>query len=373
MTTADPQIKERLSRAADPIRIDVESHLHALRTKSDRRASPRRVATVAMALVVAAVAVLAAWSLLPRGHATQPASDSGPTGTIAYMRISGTGDQQDSDLMAADAGTGAASPLLTGSSFAVFPVWSPDGTRVAFAMNDPGGDSTSLYVMNADGADLTRIGGGSVVSISWSPQGDRIAFVDRQSFSGSGLYVVTPTGSDPQLISPGQWESVSWSPDGQRFVLTGWPHNTEHGCPPDCTDIYTMRSDGGGLTKLTDDNIYEHYATWSPDGTKIVYTRTKNFDDADYGSDVFVMNADGTGQTRLTDWQGFDSFPVWSPDGRSLAFASDRGATAKQQQDNRDNGSFGGISLWVMAADGSDPRMLVDGGSDALAPSSWAP
>ncbi len=84
-----------------------------------------------------------------------------------------------------------------------------------------------------------------------------------------------------------------------------------------------------------------------------------------------MINADGTGITRLTDSRGPDLFPVWSPDGRWIAFASARGATQAQKQAIAD-GSLGGISVWVMAADGSDPRMLVDGGQDFAAPGSWA-
>ncbi len=99
---------------------------------------------------------------------------------------------------------------------------------------------------------------------------------------------------------------------------------------------------------------------------------SKDPDDADPTSEIFVINADGTGLTQLTDSPGLDFLPVWSPDGRWIAFASVRGATDAQKQAIADGKGFGGISIWVMAADGSDPRMLVDGGQDVAAPASWA-
>jgi TolB protein len=57
------------------------------------------------------------------------------------------------------------------------------------------------------------------------------------------------------------------------------------------------------------------------------------------------MNAQGDGKTRLTDSVGVDVYPKWSPDGTQIAFLS-----------NRD----GNVEIYVMNADGSDPRNLTN-------------
>jgi dipeptidyl aminopeptidase/acylaminoacyl peptidase len=80
------------------------------------------------------------------------------------------------------------------------------------------------------------------------------------------------------------------------------------------TDIYRIKTDGTGLTRLTNAGGFNGYAAWSPDGAKIAFSTNRD----DEGS-IYVMNADGSGQARLTTglaaWQ-----PVWSPDGTQIAF-----------------------------------------------------
>lgn len=65
------------------------------------------------------------------------------------------------------------------------------------------------------------------------------------------------------------------------------------------------------------------------------------------GMSIFVMHADGSQKLRLTASGAFDQFPTWSPDGRMIAFDSDR--------------ADGITSIWAMDADGSNPRMLANG------------
>jgi Tol biopolymer transport system component len=378
MTTADPQLKERLSRAVDLASLEIERRLQELHDASARRSATRRIGTIAFALGLAALALVAAWRLLPIGTGDDSvANDPTPTGRIAYMvaTVDMTGSGDEIDLYSVDADTGNVSPLLKGPDIAISPTWSPDGTRVAFAMDEPGGSAYDLYVMNADGSDLLHVGGGTVRSVAWSPDGASIAYTDmlttQENPQSAGVYVVAADGSGTHQILHGSWQSVSWSPDGARLLLAGYPVNEEHACPPDCGDLYTVAPDGTDLVRLTADDPYENLASWSPDGKRIVFGRSDEPDDASYESDVYVMNADGTGMTKLTDWSGFDSFPTWSPDGEWIAFASDRGATEAQQEANAASEAFAGVSVWLVRSDGSDLRVLVEGGHRAAAPTSW--
>jgi Tol biopolymer transport system component len=166
---------------------------------------------------------------------------------------------------------------------------------------------------------------------------------------------------------------VSWSPDGERLLVVGHPPNPNGVSGPENWDIYTARTDGTELTQLTQTEEWEHLATWSPDGTQILFTRsTDSSDDADYPSDVWVMNADGSEARALTDWRGFDAFPVWSPDGRWIAFASDRDASPEEQAAFRRGDAISGISVFAMRTDGTDVRRVVTARQDeALIPGSW--
>src|SRR6266702_3949176 len=98
---------------------------------------------------------------------------------------------------------------------------SPDRKRAVFMTVDPRGGS--LWVANTDGSDARRLTDSMwrIIRIpfaaSWSPQGNRIAFViTRENFSG--IYSINTDGSDFHFVAYG--DKFSWSPDGQRLAIT---------------------------------------------------------------------------------------------------------------------------------------------------------
>lgn len=112
------------------------------------------------------------------------------------------------------------------------------------------------------------------------------------------------------------------------------------GCQP---DIYIMNANGDGATALTTDPALDDEADLSPDGKKVVF-----FSGREGNAYIYVMNADGSGLTKLTGGGGGDTSPRWSPDGKRIAY------------------SHSG-SLWVMNADGSDQKMIMQAQDAATA------
>jgi len=138
--------------------------------------------------------------------------------------------------------------------------------------------------------------------------------------------------------------------------------------------IWTVNPDGGALTQLTPGYspgsacaAGDEEPRWSPDGTKIAFTRTKG------GSqDIWVMNADGTNQTRLTnDGDGkcsetgpnntWSENPAWSPDGKKIIFTSARASTNFNE------------SLWTMNADGTGQTLLLTTATSHVSEASYSP
>jgi Tol biopolymer transport system component len=363
----DPQLHDRLHRAADPIDADPEARLDALhagvRTHARRRRAAGLAAGVAVALLVSAVA----WQMRP-GGARVAGAGSTLSGTMAYSSY-----DFGNPTMSVRARTFGGSDTEIVAVINDSPVeFSPDGTQLAYAQR--AGDGTAMTVANADGSNAHEVGQGlGAEQLSWSPDGTRLAFIAQPSGNVAGKDVSIldlATGDVTRL--PGAdgywWQQIAWSPDGSQIALAGSLPK-----PDSANGIYLLPLDGGALTQLKTDLNWTEFMDWSPDGSQLAFSiRNVPFpaDRADYEWDVAVINADGTGFSQLTDRPGWDNFPVWSPDGNWIAFSSDRDASATQQQANSDgnpNGTFGGVGIYVMHPDGSDVQPVLLAGDGALA------
>ena len=114
-------------------------------------------------------------------------------------------------------------------------------------------------------------------------------------------------------------------------------------------EIYTMKSDGSGQTRLTFNEATDSTPTWSPNGQQIASHSYRDNDEhvpkVLRNSEIYVMDADGESQRRLTHYLGLDTRPDWHPDGSQIAFTSTR------------NGNF---NIYVMDIDGSNVEQVTD-------------
>ena len=113
----------------------------------------------------------------------------------------------------------------------------------------------------------------------------------------------------------------AWSPDGKKIAYVSF-----RGKPEPRGEIYVMNTDGTNPINLTQSpEIAEGASSWSPDGKQIVFTSFGKFNGhASFQSDIWVMGADGSNPRNLTNHDASDANPEWSPDGRQIAFSSDR-------------------------------------------------
>jgi TolB protein len=153
--------------------------------------------------------------------------------------------------------------------------------------------------------------------------------------NGSGQHQIT---HDPGFDDNGP----AWSPDSTKIVFSrcAVPFGFEAYC-----DIEVVNADGTGMTKLLGGNWTHHGPTYSPDGQQIAFSS----DRGGYVQAVWVMNSDGSGPRRLTKPAIQASGPEWSPGGSKILFDTIAGTPGEIID-----------SVWVMAADGSRPRKLAD-------------
>lgn len=239
----------------------------------------------------------------------------------------------------------------------------------------------SLYTVNIDGTNMKQIPHDmDIVDYCpvWSPDGSKIAFLSYKSDPKSrdiNFYIINSDGtnriecnipkSDPQAQYKAFHSFPIWSPKGDKLLFSFNQY------------IYIINSDGTNLTKLTAEPIeagdVQLPPSWSPDGSKILFqspTKTSPL------TNIYIMNSDGSGLTQLTQ-SGYtagqplpstftrDSNPVWSPDGTKVAFLS---SLINRTEDNKSTINY---RLSIMGTDGKN-RVDIPG-NDNLSYYYWSP
>lgn len=217
--------------------------------------------------------------------------------TIAYTRYD-TPTVGDLYLMNVD-GTGA-KRLTSGPETHTAGTFTPDGSKILFTKNV--NQATSIWIMNVDGSEQRRL----TTSSEWesspaiSPDGAQVVFV--RSFE---LWIMNLDGTGQRKLSNdpfGQAHNASFSPNGSK-IMYSFNKNLN-------TSIYIMNSDGTGLTQVSASGRYS--PRFSPDGKKIVFQANEGFGGFGNNDEIEVMNVDGSQVVRLTTVEGHDTAPSWS-------------------------------------------------------------
>ena len=166
------------------------------------------------------------------------------------------------------------------------------------------------------------------------------------------IYLMDGNGNNVKKItdSIGTKQYASFSPDGKKIVFE---YTSEYA--PN-TGIYVMDADGKNVVRLSANDNQDNEPSWSPDGKWIVFESYR-----DGNAEIYKMTSDGKTQIRLTqntvvDWQA-----SWSPDGKQIVFCA--------QVANSDSPYY---QIYLMAADGSHQIVLTDTDGDNSYPS-WSP
>jgi len=301
-------------------------------------------------LIVFATVLAVSWLGLAASSSSVDAKAPGPNGEIAFRHVDPSLPDNMIRTVNPD-GTHQVSVHL-GEEFQ----WSPDGSTLAIG----GGDGTAALIVNPDTGAVRKIKLPDptlqLFCSAWSPDAERLAcgsFSDDAS--RNGIYTIrisdgrglTRITSNPRGLD---FIGGDWSPDGTRLVFTRWdstrPRNTNQA-------IFVVNLDGTGLRRISpwgaggESGLLTYVlAGWSPDGNKILFSEN--------GS-LFTVHPDGTGLTKIV-LEGISlSFacssacaldPGWSPDGTKIVFAM---FTAAQ----------GAVNIYTANADGSGVYQLT--------------
>jgi dipeptidyl aminopeptidase/acylaminoacyl peptidase len=278
-------------------------------------------------------------------------------------------------------------PLTAGAKADVLPRWSPDGRMVAWVSSRS--EPSAIFMMAVDGPGepgVVASWADEITELTWSPSGDRLAFVGRvrdperygppgttkpeadmpprrvtrlgSQYNGDGwvfdrrpqLHVVPIDGScPPQQITDIEAGAAgaAWSPDGTRLAYVAATHDTWD--IDDCNDLWVVDAAGGEATRLSEGKMSWSDPAWSPDGTRIAVMAVPSPEDGPRHGQLWVIDTTNGGAVRwaasldrnLTPY-GATRPPLWIAD-EALVGAEDHGR------------------VQIVAASASDHRVVVGG------------
>lgn len=175
--------------------------------------------------------------------------------------------------------------------------WSPDERRIAMpCVLD---DILRICLIDVDSGKapsplhFVRLSDLSV-SLSWSPDGTRLAY----ALDSVGEIRIIDLRQMSVVSSGRSGKQPAWSPDGKRISFVGSTDSNY--------DIFVMDMDGSNLNRLTNHPAADESPSWSPDGTKIAFVSERVS-----GWAIYVMDADGGNPMRITDPVEGQARPVW--------------------------------------------------------------
>ncbi|MGH9673589.1 MAG: prolyl oligopeptidase family serine peptidase [Bryobacteraceae bacterium] len=268
---------------------------------------------------------------------------------------------------------------------------SPDGKWIAYTVTEPDFKQdayvTRLWMIEtATGRNfpLTR-GEKSSTSPRWSPAGGWLAFLSDRAGDRNQIFAIAPDGGEAVQLTKAETAvgSYEWSHDGRSILFTAsepvtqslkdrrenfgdWTvvrreYSHTHIWTIDVAEALKAPVAGTQRTKGTDFSVGG--ASWSPDGSRIAFSATKNPDlTQGDSSDIYVLTLADQSVKKIVSQPGGDRGPVWSPDASQIAFTSAMGRIGSAAYNSR---------IAVVAAGGGAPRSLTDGFDESPSLVDW--
>ncbi|TMP38369.1 S9 family peptidase [Pseudoalteromonas rubra] len=232
-------------------------------------------------------------------------------------------------------------PLLSDTHNHFSPVFSPDGTKMAYLSSKEG--KVQIYVRDLASGLTARVTDVAMTpsSLSFSPDGSQLAFS-----------MFTPGKSKPLFSLDFKPKDAKWADNAQYIDQTLFQRDGAGMKRPGNMHVYVVPAIGGSPRQITSGkHDYAGSLAWSSDGKQIIVSANTH-DDAQFdvfNSDLLAVDVLTTNVTELTAMSGPEHSPTLSPNGKKLAFLG-----------FEDNGKSNQITeLYVMSPDGSDIKRLT--------------
>ena len=233
------------------------------------------------------------------------------------------------------------SPAMMGQSDA--PLWmryaaiSPDGSAVAFSYRG------NIYRVSTAGGAAQVLTTHAAYDFRpvWSPDGSKIAFASDR-YGNFDVFVMPSTGGEPKRLtyhSAAEYPTA-FTPDGASVVFTAHLQDAPQNVlfpSRRLTELYSVPLAGGRVQQLL--TTPAEWASYSPDGRSIAYQDVKGVEDtwrkhhtSSTTRDVWVCDLGAATHRRISRFEGEDLNPVFAPDGQSLYYLTEQGGSLNVAQ-----------------------------------------
>jgi Tol biopolymer transport system component len=243
--------------------------------------------------------------------------------------------------------------------------WSPDGKFLMYDAPQADGVEKDIFRMAVPSGEIVNLTADNPTwdsSPVWSPDGNWMAFVSDRAEEGKlsdNLWLMDPQGGQVRRLTNSDatfQEDIgpNWSPDSSQVAFLRISLFGENAQPDSPSGLWVVDVNTGEerLLQALDGFLLGLEApVWSPDGNWIAYSAPGPAD-----TDIWIIPAADGEPINLSNIPGEDASISWAPNSQELIFT---------------NTANNGLSQFIVATDGSAPRLLVETGQNGLG--HWSP